>query len=235
MNAQIMPTMTPTAHVPLAALLACCVRPLHACGAFSGDPAFGAAEASDRVFYRKGGPTHALTKAFSFNHEGTVWSAPIGAATDGACLPEWARTIVPTSMEPAFAKAAILHDHHCLVAERTYLETHRMFFHALVAAGLAPTKAAALYAAIVVAGPTWTILLPTGLPIGSATERAPIRVIDRTDAIYVDPGMGALLAELGERIAVEGLDDIETLERLAIQHRLNLDLPLPAPIRVLEG
>ena len=94
---------------------------------------------------------------------GAVWTAPRGTLTDGASIPP---VFVPLIGEPRraeFLSPAALHDAYCGAGNedlpqfrtRSWEETHRMFFHGLLAAGVPPAKAKVMFAAVYLGGPRW--------------------------------------------------------------------------------
>jgi hypothetical protein len=82
--------------------------------------------------------------------------------TDGASIPEWARPIIGDPYDPSYLKAAIIHDHYCYNENhvRTWRQTHRMFYDALIDLGLGNTKAKIMYYAVYLGGPKWVELVP---------------------------------------------------------------------------
>ncbi len=78
--------------------------------------------------------------------------------TDGASIPTWAQPIIGDQYDSSYLKAAIIHDHYCYKENwvRTWQETHRMFYDALVDLGIDKTKAKVMYFAVYWKGPRWT-------------------------------------------------------------------------------
>lgn len=77
--------------------------------------------------------------------------------TDGASIPSWARKIIGDKYDKSYLKAAIVHDHYCYVENhvRTWQETHKMFYDALIDLKVDKTKAKAMYFAVYIGGPKW--------------------------------------------------------------------------------
>lgn len=77
--------------------------------------------------------------------------------TDGASIPSWARKIIGDKYDKSYLKAAIVHDHYCYDENhvRTWQETHKMFYDALIDLKVDKTKAKAMYFAVYVGGPKW--------------------------------------------------------------------------------
>lgn len=82
--------------------------------------------------------------------------------TDGASIPLWAQPIIGDAYDPSYLKAAIVHDHYCYRENRvrSWRETHRMFYDALVDIGVDGTKAKIMYFAVYLGGPKWVKLVP---------------------------------------------------------------------------
>ncbi|RWN27582.1 DUF1353 domain-containing protein [Mesorhizobium sp.] len=90
---------------------------------------------------------------------GIGWQARKGLQTDGASIPPWARPLVGGAFEPAFIKAAIIHDHYCDRRVRPWRQTHRVFYNALLESGVESGKAGIMYFAVLVGGPKWAKLV----------------------------------------------------------------------------
>ncbi|WP_333605307.1 DUF1353 domain-containing protein [Novosphingobium sp.] len=110
-----------------------------------------------------------LVKDFGFiDPRGVGWQAQAGLKTDGASIPGWAQPLVGGRFDEAFIKAAVIHDHYCIRHVRSFLDTHRVFYDALIASGVDPVKANTMYYAVLVGGPKWITVI-SGQPcrIGS--------------------------------------------------------------------
>jgi hypothetical protein len=85
---------------------------------------------------------------------GKQWSAPVGTETDGASVPKlfWA-------MYPPFTgnyrSAAVIHDHYCRTHERSWQETHKVFYYAMRASNVDENTAKVLFGAVYWFGPRW--------------------------------------------------------------------------------
>ncbi len=95
--------------------------------------------------------------------KGIGWQAQAGDTTDGATIPFWAKPILGGAFEPAFIKAAVIHDHYCGRYVRTWRDTHRVFHEALIASGVDMVKAKIMYYGVVIGGPKWVELIK-GVP-----------------------------------------------------------------------
>lgn len=98
---------------------------------------------------------------------GVGWQAQKGNVTDGASIPVWAQPFVGVPFEPAYIRAAIIHDHYCDRNVRTWQETHRVFFDALLSSGVDRALAEILYGAVYLGGSRWRDTIPgIGCPVG---------------------------------------------------------------------
>jgi hypothetical protein len=81
--------------------------------------------------------------------------------TDGASIPKWAQPIVGDQYDESYLKAAIVHDHYCYEENqvRTWRDTHRMFYDALIDLGVSRVKAKVMYFAVYWKGPKWVNLV----------------------------------------------------------------------------
>lgn len=82
--------------------------------------------------------------------------------TDGASIPGWAQEIIGDPYDPSYLKAAIVHDHYCYEENRvrSWRETHRMFYDALIDLGIQKGKAKTMYFAVYAFGPKWIGIVP---------------------------------------------------------------------------
>ena len=86
----------------------------------------------------------------------------MSGTTDGASIPEWAQPIIGKPYDESYLKAAIIHDHYCYEENhvRTWRQTHRMFYDALIDLGVDQIKAKIMYAAVYIGGPKWVTIVP---------------------------------------------------------------------------
>ena len=82
--------------------------------------------------------------------------------TDGASIPKWAQPIIGDQYDESYLKAAIVHDHYCYKENhvRSWRDTHRMFYDALLDLGVGNIKAKVMYFAVYWKGPKWVELVP---------------------------------------------------------------------------
>lgn len=99
----------------------------------------------------------------------TVWQADKwqdgnvqSGLTNGASIPEWAQPIIGGPYDEAYLKAAVIHDHYCYEENRvrSWRDTHRMFYDAMIDLKLNTTKAKIMYYAVYWGGPKWVDLVP---------------------------------------------------------------------------
>ncbi len=109
-----------------------------------------------------------LGQDFGFvDSAGVGWQAAKGLLTDGASIPEWAKPFIGASFEPAFIKAAVIHDHYCVRRVRPWRQTHKVFHEALLSSGVSPMHAGIMYLGVLVGGPKWVKLVPgKSCPVG---------------------------------------------------------------------
>ena len=91
---------------------------------------------------------------------GVVWEAQAGMETDGASIPPLFQPIIGEPFDQAYVKAAVIHDQYSWRHVRPWRSTHRAFYDALIAQGVALGKAKTMYFAVYLAGPKWTELVP---------------------------------------------------------------------------
>jgi Protein of unknown function (DUF1353) len=89
-----------------------------------------------------------------------VWEAKAELNTDGATIPGVFQPFVGSPFDPAFIKAAVIHDHYCDRHVRPWKQTHRVFYEGLIANGVSQAKAKTMYFAVFLGGPKWIKLIP---------------------------------------------------------------------------
>ena len=141
--------------------------------------------------------------------------------TDGASIPIWAQPIIGGQYDMSYLKAAILHDHYCYEENqvRTWRETHRMFYDALIDLGVNKAKAKAMYFAVYWKGPRWTKIVS-----GDSCEgfgNSCIKSLTTTTKLYLvkdrysDYGLSEKLVEIQELIENNTETSLEDLEKMA--------------------
>lgn len=106
---------------------------------------------------------------YKSSSDNLVWQTDVwqdgnreSGTTDGASIPEWAQSIIGDPYDKSYLKAAIVHDHYCYQENhvRTWRQTHRMFYDALIDLDVTPVKAKTMYFAVYLFGPHWVELVP---------------------------------------------------------------------------
>ncbi|MDD7973386.1 DUF1353 domain-containing protein [Roseinatronobacter alkalisoli] len=85
------------------------------------------------------------------------WEADKGDVTDGASIPRWAQFFAGEPFEETYLPAAILHDHYSKSVRpvRGWYQTQKMFYEVLIASGVSESKAAILYAGVLIGSGKW--------------------------------------------------------------------------------
>lgn len=86
---------------------------------------------------------------------GIEWKAPRPAITDGASIPRQFWSIMGAPLSGRYRRAAVIHDHYCKTQEKPHEQVHKMFHEAMLADGVGPIKAQAMYWAVKTFGPKW--------------------------------------------------------------------------------
>ena len=166
------------------------------------------------------GRTRILHANFGFEDaDGLRWRANKGDITDGASIPGIFVPFIGDPFDDRFVKAAVIHDRYCDRKHnvRPWRNTHRMFYDALLAAGVPTGRAKVMYYAVYTFGPRWD-KLSKGAPCGlHCTNMQPeFNEVHRgdtyDDASHADE-LAAATAEIEERENGEGitLDQIEAM------------------------
>lgn len=101
-------------------------------------------------------PYYEVMQDFSFiDKDGHKWTTRKGYKTDGASIPRLLWSVIGDPYGGGYIKSAVIHDQACDDRDRTWQETHRVFFDAMIEEGVNPTKAYIMYAAVYNYGPRW--------------------------------------------------------------------------------
>jgi DNA/RNA endonuclease G (NUC1) len=140
----------------------------------------------------------------------TSWSVPVGAWLDGASIPQPFWSIIGGPFEGRYREASIVHDHYCIVRNRPWRDTHRMFYEGMLCRGVSSFKAKMMYYAVYRFGPRWGEVSSEGI-----AELPPV------PAPLTDSAAASILDD-AKRIASEDLD-LEAIEQLADRHSASAD------------
>ena len=97
-----------------------------------------------------------LDSDFSFiDSTDLMWTARKGDQVNGANIPKIFKPIIGTSYQNPYLPAAVIHDVYCLNKSRSWQDTARMFYQAMITNGVNIFKALAMYYAVYAFGPHW--------------------------------------------------------------------------------
>lgn len=97
-----------------------------------------------------------IARAFTFyDPRGKKWQVPLGWKVDGASIPRILWPIAGSPFDGPYRDASIIHDYYCDVKTRSWKETHRVFYDAMIASGVSASEAGQKYWAVYHFGPTW--------------------------------------------------------------------------------
>ena len=85
---------------------------------------------------------------------GLEWNVPNGYKTDGASVPAALWALYPP-FTGSYRSAAVIHDYYCDNKERSWQDTHKVFYFAMRAANVAEKTAKIMYTAVYLLGPRW--------------------------------------------------------------------------------
>lgn len=85
---------------------------------------------------------------------GIEWNVPNGYQTDGASVPAALWALYPP-FTGNYRSAAVIHDYYCDNQERSWQDTHKVFYFAMRAANVAENTAKIMYSAVYLFGPRW--------------------------------------------------------------------------------
>lgn len=139
-------------HKPTLGLLMLVVSPL--LQATSGEGSF---DGVVRAEWCNDGRAMRLLENFDYRDPaGVQWDASKGSVIDGASIPPVFWSMIGGPYEGKYRKASVVHDAACDRRDRSWKETHRMFYHACLCGGVHKMKAKIMFAAVYHFGPRWT-------------------------------------------------------------------------------
>ncbi len=88
--------------------------------------------------------------------KGRRWEVAAGVQTDGASIPRALWSIVGSPFTGKYLRAAVIHDRYCESKHRSWMDTHDVFYEAMLASGVDQKHALLMWAAVYRFGPRWT-------------------------------------------------------------------------------
>lgn len=154
--------------------------------------------------------TMILLTAFGYVDPRQVeWPVPAGAMTDGASIPQVFWSITGGPFEGRYRKAAVVHDYYCDIRLRTPDETHRMFYDAMICAGVAAVRAKVMYMAVLFGGPRWNLQAIHNSKLSSPGTFKGWRFDDEGEFIWLEDSDGELLPPTLKDAKAEGWAPVE--------------------------
>lgn len=102
------------------------------------------------------GRTATVLEDFSFlDPTGRTWITPAGWNVDGASIPQSLWGTVGGPFSGRYRAASVIHDRYCDIKTYPWREVHRVFYDAMIAAGVEKPKATFMYLAVYRFGPRW--------------------------------------------------------------------------------
>ena len=136
---------------------------------------------------------------------GAEWNVPTGYKTDGASVPSALWALYPP-FTGNYRSAAVIHDYYCDNEQRSWQDTHRVFYFAMRAAHVDETTAKVMYSAVYLFGPRWGPGTEPGrhaAPLTATVEQQEKVIKDLQTLVAKDnPDLDTLLAE-AKRIGIE--------------------------------
>jgi Protein of unknown function (DUF1353) len=136
---------------------------------------------------------------------GKEWNVPTGYKTDGASVPMALWALYPP-FTGNYRSAAVIHDYYCDNKDRSWQDTHKVFYFAMRAAHVDETTAKVMYSAVYLFGPRWGPGTQPGqhsAPIQATPEQQEKVVKDLQALVDKDnPDLDVLLSE-AKRIGIQ--------------------------------
>jgi hypothetical protein len=140
-----------------------------------------------------------LMEPYSFiDPGGQEWNVPDGYKTDGASVPSALWALYPP-FTGNYRSAAVIHDYYCDSKERSWQDTHKVFYFAMRAAHVDEKTAKIMYGAVYLFGPRWgpgTAPGQRGAPVNATPEQQAKVVKELQGLVEKDnPDLDSLVAE----------------------------------------
>lgn len=150
-----------------------------------------------------------------------VWKAGKGDVTDGASIPDLFQPIIGGPFESDYLPAAVIHDHYTDRNHRvrSWRDTARVFYQAMLVNGVNVVKAKTMYFAIYAFGPHWGFLAQ-GVACGkNCVFTTPVRLSTsgKGDVTIIDVGAalpeGRVYAEQAPDFTVSHGDELDDIQK----------------------
>jgi hypothetical protein len=146
-----------------------------------------------------GGRKVTLKEPYAFvDPAGLEWDVPDGYKTDGASVPAALWAFYPP-FTGNYRSAAVIHDYYCDTMERSWQDTHKVFYFAMRAAHVDEKTAKIMYGAVYMFGPRWgpgTAPGQRAAPVKATPEQQEKVVKGLQELVEKDnPDLDSLLAE----------------------------------------
>lgn len=89
------------------------------------------------------------------DNKGRLWKAPEKSIIDGASIPRCLWSVFGDPFIGDYRRASVIHDVYCKDQEVPHKQVHKMFHEFMLADGVGPIKAQAMYFAVKTFGPKW--------------------------------------------------------------------------------
>jgi hypothetical protein len=83
------------------------------------------------------------------------WFVPSGFTSDGASIPDFAKSFIGGNFDGRYRKAAVVHDYYCKRRTVDWEDVHTAFYNGMRAAGVGERTANVMYLAVYYFGPRW--------------------------------------------------------------------------------
>lgn len=150
-----------------------------------------------------------LNQDFSFVDAANLkWTAKKNAVINGASIPQIFWTTFGSPFIGDYRRASVVHDYFCDVRTRPSDATHKMFYEACLAGGVAQAKAKTMYFFVRTFGPSWQtmtanlelagkVVVPKGKKMAFTHAMTPADVSKITQWIETqNPSIEAIDAEI---------------------------------------
>ncbi|WP_439669205.1 DUF1353 domain-containing protein [Cupriavidus necator] len=152
-----------------------------------------------------------LKRPFGYVQEsGRNWPVPTETVVDGASIPKVFWSLIGGPFEGRYRDASIVHDYYCDARTRSWQDTHRVFYEAMLCSGVATPQAKVMYYAVYRFGPRWTF----GPAAAAPGFEAAVESLSVPTPLQVEPFEAATF-EADASLIYATQPDIDAIEAMA--------------------
>jgi hypothetical protein len=147
---------------------------------------------------------------------GHTLTARAGFVSDGATIPRAVWSLVGGPWDGAYRDAAVVHDVGCVSHKYTWRDTHRLFYEAMLDAGVDRSLALTMYWGVLVGGPRWEVVSTSTAETSEALQGE------------ISKDLGKLSETTRDQATIESSKvESKSHDTTFVQYTANISIPVP--------